>query len=128
MSTEKQNDWKSREIAALWKKTSASGRVQYTGNLKIVENGVVVQRRIIAFENANKKTDAQPDMNIYVMLDEGGGAGSAGSGGSNGAAATGPAKPKQSASGPASGPAPTGPRRAAPAAAPKNDDIPYGME
>jgi uncharacterized protein (DUF736 family) len=127
MSTDNKSDWKRREVGALWKKTSASGKTYLTGNLTLSENGVSITKRVVLFDNTNKKSDSAPDANIYLSEDSNGSNGSAGSAGSGGNAATGPAKkPAQSTSGPSSGPASTGPKRTV---APKNtDDIPFGME
>lgn len=121
------DNWKKREIGALWSKTSTSGSTYYSGTINVTEDGNTVKKRVIMFTNKDKKSESAPDFTIYLS-EENGSNGSAGSAGSSGA--TGPAKKPASpgTSGPGSGP--TGPKTTAkPKTAPKaEDDVPFGME
>lgn len=121
------DNWKKRELGALWTKTSTSGSTYYSGTLNVTEDGNTVKKRVVMFANKDKKSDAAPDFTIYLS-EENGSNGSAGSAGTSGA--TGPKKPSSpGVSGPGSGP--TGPKTATKpksAVKPVGDDIPYGME
>lgn len=123
------DNWKKRELGALWTKTSASGSKFYSGTVNVTEDGNTVKKRVVMFANKDKKSDAAPDFTIYLS-EENGSNGSAGSAGSSGA--TGPKKPAVSpgTSGPGSGP--TGPKTTTTtkpkSAAKPVDDIPFGME
>ena len=60
-------DWKKNELGALRKRDSKSGEKYLTGTLKFAEPvaaGQVVQ--VIIFSNKNKKSDNQPDLNVYI--------------------------------------------------------------
>tara|TARA_B110001454_G_C12683721_1_gene419259 strand:- start:771 stop:1049 length:279 start_codon:yes stop_codon:yes gene_type:complete len=58
---ETNNDWKDREMGALWKKQGRN-QTYLSGTVK-AEDGST--RRVIVFENKNKKAENQPDFVIY---------------------------------------------------------------
>jgi uncharacterized protein (DUF736 family) len=65
-TTDKQSEWKNREIGALWKKTASNGKSSYcTGTLEIDELGRKTKRRIIMFANKSKNNEKSPDFIIY---------------------------------------------------------------
>ena len=61
---EKKNDWKEREIGALWKKESES-QTFLTGKIDASKlTGDTVQ--IVVFKNNYKEKEAQPDLRMYI--------------------------------------------------------------
>ncbi len=65
-SSNAKNDWKDREVGALWKKTSNAGQNFYSGKVKV--NGVEI--KIVGFANSDKKADNQPDVRLYIEKDK----------------------------------------------------------
>lgn len=57
----KENDWKKREVGALWRKSNASQDF-YSGKIKV--NGEEVE--IVCFTNKFKSEEKQPDLRIYL--------------------------------------------------------------
>ena len=72
MSTsDKQNEWKEREIGALWKRVSKSGKSTFcTGYITSDELGREVKQRVVMFANKGKQTDRHPDYIIYISNEE----------------------------------------------------------
>ena len=58
---ETNNDWKDREMGALWKKQGRS-QTYLSGTVKRADG---TTQRVIVFENKNKKAENQPDFVIY---------------------------------------------------------------
>jgi len=58
---ETNNDWKDREMGALWKKQGRN-QTYLSGTVKSADGDT---RRVIVFENKNKKAENQPDFVIY---------------------------------------------------------------
>jgi len=52
---------KQKSLGALWTKTSASGKVYYSGNLELDGKKMY----IVGFKNENKTNENQPDISIY---------------------------------------------------------------
>lgn len=61
----KQNDWKDREVGALWKKSNAKGSY-CTGYIVSDELGNKIKQRVIMFSNKGKSNDKSPDFIIYL--------------------------------------------------------------
>lgn len=61
----KPNDWKDREVGALWKKSNAKGSY-CTGYIVSDELGNKVKQRVIMFSNKTKSNDKSPDFIIYL--------------------------------------------------------------
>jgi hypothetical protein len=66
---EKQNDWKEREIGALWKK-SKGGSSYCTGYIVSDELGNKVRQRVIMFSNKTKSNENSPDFILYISKDQ----------------------------------------------------------
>lgn len=67
----KQNEWRSREIGALWKRESkGSGKKYLAGHVKVNELGTEVVLKIVVFPNTTKKSEKSPDFVVYVSKDE----------------------------------------------------------
>ena len=66
----KQNDWKDREVGALWKKSNAKGSY-CTGYIVSDELGNKVKQRVIMFSNKGKSNDKSPDFIIYLSNEVG---------------------------------------------------------
>jgi len=64
-NTSKPNDWKEREVGALWKKANAKGSY-CTGYIVSDELGNKVKQRVIMFSNKTKSNDKSPDFIIYL--------------------------------------------------------------
>jgi uncharacterized protein (DUF736 family) len=65
-NTNTKTDWKTNRLGGLWKNKSQKGDAYLKGGLKFpfdVKAGQQVD--IIAFSNKDKKTDSQPDINVY---------------------------------------------------------------
>ena len=63
------NDWKDREVGALWKK---QGRNQsyLSGHVIVDELGVEKKMRVVVFSNRQKKAgENTPDFRIYISKD-----------------------------------------------------------
>jgi uncharacterized protein (DUF736 family) len=104
-STEKNNEWKNREVGALWKKPSSNGKGSYcTGYITSDELGNKVKQRVIMFSNKNKNNEKSPDFIIYLSNEQDN---------TNTAAS---AKPKAQAYSPRQAPKPQ------PSSAPEDDD------
>ena len=58
---EKKQDWKNRELGALWKRTSGADLSYYSGHVTI--NGEKFE--LVCYANKDKKSDNQPDVRIY---------------------------------------------------------------
>lgn len=70
-STEKNNEWKNREVGALWKKPSANGKSSYcTGYITSDELGNKTKQRVIMFSNKNKNNEKSPDFIIYLSNEQ----------------------------------------------------------
>ena len=83
-TTDKQSDWKNREVGALWKKAAANGKSSYcTGYIISDELGNKVKQRVIMFSNKTKSNEKSPDFIIYLSNEQ-----------ENGEAAPAPAKTK----------------------------------
>ena len=66
-NTAKQNDWKERELGAMWTRVSSSGNKYLSGVLTFksdIKAGQPVQ--IVSYSNKDKKSDSQPDFRVYV--------------------------------------------------------------
>ena len=83
-TTDKQSDWKNREVGALWKKAAANGKSSFcTGYIVSDELGNKVKQRVIMFSNKTKSNEKSPDFIIYLSNEQ-----------ENGEAAPAPAKAK----------------------------------
>ena len=70
-TTDKQSDWKNREIGALWKKTASNGKSSYcTGYIVSDELGNKVKQRVIMFSNKSKNNEKSPDFIIYLSNEQ----------------------------------------------------------
>jgi hypothetical protein len=68
---DKQNDWKNREIGALWKKAGANGKSSFcTGYIVSDELGNKIRQRVIMFSNKNKTNEKSPDFVIYLSNEQ----------------------------------------------------------
>jgi hypothetical protein len=68
---DKQNDWKNREIGALWKKAGANGKSSFcTGYIVSDELGNKIKQRVIMFSNKNKTNEKSPDFVIYLSNEQ----------------------------------------------------------
>ena len=64
-SENKSNEWKSRELGALWKR-EGKNQTFLSGNVKIGEFGVDKEYKIVVFTNKGKiKNERAPDFVIY---------------------------------------------------------------
>ena len=68
---EKRNEWKEREVGALWVQKSAKGQKYMTGHVSINPNSD--NTKVVIFENSNKKdengkikNEKAPDFRIYL--------------------------------------------------------------
>ena len=67
MSENNKNDWKEREVGALWKKVANGNKSSYcTGYIVSDELGNKVRQRVIMFANKNKTNEKSPDFVIYT--------------------------------------------------------------
>jgi hypothetical protein len=71
---DKQNDWKEREVGALWKKAGPKGSY-CTGYIVSDELGNKTKQRVIMFSNKNKTNEKSPDFVIYLSNEQDGQAG-----------------------------------------------------
>lgn len=79
-TTDKQSDWKNREVGALWKKAAANGKASYcTGYIVSDELGNKVKQRVIMFSNKTKSNEKSPDFIIYLSNEQDNGDASASS-------------------------------------------------
>jgi uncharacterized protein (DUF736 family) len=63
MANQNQNEWRERELGALWKKKSDSGATRLTGKLKI--NGKEIN--VVIFPNKFKADNEKaPDFRVYL--------------------------------------------------------------
>lgn len=70
-TTDKQSEWKNREVGALWKKAAANGKSSYcTGYLVTDELGAKIKQRVIMFANKTKNNDKSPDFIIYLSNEQ----------------------------------------------------------
>ncbi len=70
-TTDKQSDWKNREVGALWKKAAANGKSSYcTGYIVSDELGNKVKQRVIMFSNKSKNNEKSPDFIIYLSNEQ----------------------------------------------------------
>jgi hypothetical protein len=68
---DKQNDWKNREIGALWKKAGANGKSSFcTGYIVSDELGNKIKQRVIMFSNKTKSNEKSPDFIIYLSNEQ----------------------------------------------------------
>jgi hypothetical protein len=68
---DKQNDWKNREIGALWKKAGANGKSSFcTGYIVSDELGNKIKQRVIMFSNKSKTNEKSPDFVIYLSNEQ----------------------------------------------------------
>ena len=70
-NAEKSQEWKNREVGALWKKKNEKGSY-CTGYVTIDELGQKTKRRVIMFANKQKNKDSSPDFIIYFSNEENG--------------------------------------------------------
>ena len=68
---EKRNEWKEREVGALWVQKSAKGQKYMTGHVSI--NPSSENTKVVIFENSGKKdengkvkNDKAPDFRVYL--------------------------------------------------------------
>ena len=67
--TNKNNDWKDREVGALWKQ---QGRNQsyLSGHVTVDELGIEKKIRVVVFSNRQKKAgENTPDFRVYLSKD-----------------------------------------------------------
>jgi len=65
MENKKTNEWKDREVGALWKRKGAN--TSYcTGYIVYDEFGKKVQQRVVMFSNKNKNKENSPDFILYI--------------------------------------------------------------
>lgn len=70
-TTDKQSDWKNREVGALWKKAAANGKSSFcTGYIVSDELGSKVKQRVIMFANKTKSNEKSPDFIIYLSNEQ----------------------------------------------------------
>ena len=70
-NTDKQSEWKNREVGALWKKAAANGKSSYcTGYIVSDEIGNKVKQRVIMFSNKTKNNEKSPDFIIYLSNEQ----------------------------------------------------------
>jgi uncharacterized protein (DUF736 family) len=70
-SQNNQNEWKNREVGALWKKTATNGKSSYcTGYIVSDELGTKVKQRVIMFANKTKNNEKSPDFIIYLSNEQ----------------------------------------------------------
>ena len=69
MSTSNKNNWKDREIGALWKRKSEKG-TYCTGYIMLEEMGTQVKQRVVMFSAKEKKNDKAPDLILYKSVDQ----------------------------------------------------------
>jgi len=70
-NTDKQSEWKNREVGALWKKAAANGKSSYcTGYIVSDELGAKVKQRVIMFSNKTKNNEKSPDFIIYLSNEQ----------------------------------------------------------
>ena len=69
---EKRNDWKEREVGALWVQKSAKGQKYMTGHVSINPNASE-NTKVVIFENTGKKdgngkvrNEKAPDFRVYL--------------------------------------------------------------
>lgn len=70
-NVEKNQEWKNREVGALWKKKNEKGSY-CTGYVTIDELGQKTKRRVIMFANKQKNKDSSPDFIIYFSNEDNG--------------------------------------------------------
>lgn len=63
------NDWKNREVGALWKKKNDKGSY-CTGYVISEELGSKSKQRVIMFSNKNKSNEKSPDFIIYLSNED----------------------------------------------------------
>ena len=70
-NNEKRNEWKEREVGALWVQKSAKGQKYMTGHVSINPNSD--NTKVVIFENSNKKdengkikNEKAPDFRVYL--------------------------------------------------------------
>jgi hypothetical protein len=68
-NNQKQNDWKQREVGALWKKSGPKGSY-CTGYMVTDELGTKVKHRVIMFSNKEKSNEKSPDFVIYLSNEQ----------------------------------------------------------
>lgn len=70
-TTDKQSEWKNREVGALWKKAASNGKSSYcTGYIVSDELGAKVKQRVIMFSNKTKNNEKSPDFIIYLSNEQ----------------------------------------------------------
>ena len=67
-ATPEQNDWKEREIGALWEKQFKSGD-GFTAKLNLTRFGGPEEVRVIIMTNKFKEKPEQPDYRVYISED-----------------------------------------------------------
>ena len=67
-NTVKQNDWKEREIGALWTRVAASSGKKYLSGTLTFKTDIKAGQPItvVSYSNTKKTSDNQPDFNIYI--------------------------------------------------------------
>ena len=64
----KANDWKKREVGALWRKESATQKY-FSGHVKIDDYGEEKLLKVVVLKNNYKEKDNHPDFRIYTVDD-----------------------------------------------------------
>ena len=64
----KPNDWKKREVGALWRKESATQKY-FSGHVKVDDYGEEKLLKVVVFKNNYKEKDNHPDFRIYTVDD-----------------------------------------------------------
>lgn len=70
MDNKKTNEWKEREVGALWKR-KGTNTSYCTGYIVYDEFGKKVQQRVVMFSNKNKNNEKAPDFIIYLSKEDG---------------------------------------------------------
>jgi outer membrane biosynthesis protein TonB len=58
----KADEWKKREIGALWRKRLDSGKVMFSGSISVDGEEI----RVVGFTVTEKKNPNQPDVKLYI--------------------------------------------------------------
>lgn len=58
----KLDEWKKREIGALWRKRLDNGKVMFSGSISVDGEEI----RIVGFTVVDKKNPNQPDVKLYI--------------------------------------------------------------
>ncbi len=68
---ETQNEWRKREVGALWKRESKnSGKKYLSGTLKVNELGVETVLEVVVFPNIHHRREQSPVCGVYLSKDK----------------------------------------------------------